>query len=180
MITVGLDPDLRASAIAVVDDGRVVAFAIPGLPRSMSSELAAMTRAILLELGALKGRGITLVDRGVVEGQRIYMTGVAQNPDSILRLAQVPGAAAAAALMVWPSADLAVPRPSGERRARRRRPGRVDGRAVVDPHRDRFGREVHHARQALLELAVAWRSSPQSSCAGGSDPRRRADADGIP
>ena len=119
MIALGIDPDTKATGIAVVQTlpagslrptPRVlyVATAPVKAPLSVQERVRLMGNVVWAELHSIPfNRGI---DRIAVEGQRVYSKGKVR-PQDLIHLAQVAGMAAAHAQMGLPEASLWIPEP---------------------------------------------------------------------
>lgn len=109
----GVDPDLHNSAIAIVDE-----HGNPVLVRVASTRGATKMYAVTEQISELSNVFPKLADWVLacctVEGQKIYdrAQGGKADPQDILHLAQVAGAAAMACNALWPSATLLIPQPA--------------------------------------------------------------------
>jgi Holliday junction resolvasome RuvABC endonuclease subunit len=92
MITIGIDPDLHATAIAIVIDRRLTHVKVAKVGRSITGSDA--VTAMAERLATLAEGNQVYPDLLVVEGQQIYV-GKTKDYDSILRVGQVAGAALA-------------------------------------------------------------------------------------
>ena len=128
MIALGIDPDTKATGMAVVHVGAVIkvlyvttAPVKAALP--VQERIRHMNSVISMELCSIP-LGIP-VERIAVEGQRHYPRGKVR-PQDLIHLAQVAGEAAAHAQQAYPLAALWIPEPaqwkgSVEKKAMQRR-----------------------------------------------------------
>ena len=113
MIAIGIDPDTKATGMAVVSIGAVpkvlyVATAVVKASLSVQERLRHMNAMVSTELGCFP-YGIA-AERLAVEGQRVYTRGKVR-PQDLIHLAQVAGMAAAHAQQAYPLAALWIPEP---------------------------------------------------------------------
>jgi len=102
MISIGVDPDLHCTGMAIVQEHQVLSVAVARVPKTLTGE-----KAVLAMVAEMKHQLVPLLAGGlhrtphtaVIEGQQIYLKGLAKK-DSILLLAQVAGAAAALATVM--------------------------------------------------------------------------------
>ena len=113
MITIGIDPDLHTTAIAVVSDGRLSHIAVCRVPKTKKGAAAVieMASSIITPVLALE-RQLDHIDAFAVEGQQIY-AGKTKNYNDILHLSQVAGIALSAFARILCSDTLVrMPNPS--------------------------------------------------------------------
>lgn len=111
-VALGIDPDLHHCAYAFVTEKRVLAVGVVKVSEKITGDKAAPEMARRL-VSAFEGfRRVHQPDLAIVEGQQIYLGGNTEaNPDSMLRLAQVAGAAMGLCYAAWPGLLVIVPRP---------------------------------------------------------------------
>ena len=113
MIALGIDPDTKATGMAVVSIGAVpkvlyVATAPVKTTLSVEERIRIMNAIVSMELGSFP-YGIA-VERIAVEGQEKYPRDRVR-PNDLIHLAQVSGMAAAHAQLAYPLASLWIPTP---------------------------------------------------------------------
>ena len=108
MIVLGIDPDLHQTAFALVQDEpfvKILRVEVLSIPETLKGTDAVVAMSSALGAAPYRYAGTSLV---VVEGQQIYLGSGQARPDSILRLAQVAGAALGA---FWAFSKM-MPRPT--------------------------------------------------------------------
>lgn len=113
-VALGIDPDCHNCAYAFCTVDRVLRVGVVALRRSVVRDQAppAMARLLVAAFQTFGQQYRSGPDFAVVEGQEIYLGGKhGATPDSILRLAQVAGAACAAISVAWPGVVVRLPRP---------------------------------------------------------------------
>lgn len=107
MLTIGIDPDLHNTGIAVVEDGKVILARVISIAENLKGADAVieMAQVVQRECHYLELE-FEVLDAVVVEGQEIYR-GVTGNPMDMLRIAQVAGAAVSA----WEASVTFLPQP---------------------------------------------------------------------
>ncbi len=118
-VSLGIDPDLHSIGLALVTPERVLAVGVVRIPMKYKGDAAvqrmtlACAKAIPEWLCTLQGHpefSPAALDVVVVEGQELYLV-KAGNPDSILRLGQVAGAAFCVAQAACNPRAAFIPRP---------------------------------------------------------------------
>jgi len=98
LIAIGIDPDLHNTGIAVVDADSILAVGVAKISAKLKGDEAVVEMceelARFFDFHPAFNHHAKI---GVVEGQQLYR-GKTKNPDSILRLAQVAGAAVGAVI----------------------------------------------------------------------------------
>ncbi|MEM7311343.1 MAG: hypothetical protein AAF682_32050 [Planctomycetota bacterium] len=110
MITIGIDPDTKATGIAVVEDGKVIRVATATVPAKwdIDKRTRAMVKRLHEVLTELKAH-VPHLDRAVVEGQMVYPR-ERTRPNDLIPLAQIAGAAEAYIGLLW-NVDVIAPKP---------------------------------------------------------------------
>jgi hypothetical protein len=128
-VALGIDPDCHNCSYAFCTTQQVLMVGVVTLARTVTRDYAppAMARLLAAAFLGLGERYESPPDIAVVEGQEIYLGSrlttkvdaqgrvhreeAGAPPDSILRIAQVAGAACAAISAAWPSVVVRLPRP---------------------------------------------------------------------
>ncbi|MCP4897869.1 MAG: crossover junction endodeoxyribonuclease RuvC [bacterium] len=118
-VSLGIDPDLHDTGLALCASDRVLAVGVVRVARKLTGDAAVlrMSKALaeyippwMAQLQGHEGFNPAALDALVVEGQELYLVKTG-NPDSILRLAQVAGAALSVAQAVGDPTTALIPRP---------------------------------------------------------------------